>query len=320
MKRILWITLFITILGVRGKPNRALDARESYSPEPEMVSDVTPQAMNNRGLIKVSSEASPSVCAATVLPYSSLRQAKRSSYMLNIESSASGALHYFGVNHTSDPFHPQFEWLEHHFNAIRPTVIFYEGPERSLPLTRNSAIQEAGDSGFVRFVAAQNNVPALPLEPSRQAEIDVLLQRFPPEQIKLFYALRQAVELREVWHYSSKDKLRQGIIQALNRLSMFDGLTTVVTDIAEFEALYQQYWPHNDWWNAPQEWFNPVFTTAETGGRFTNDIHRTASTFRNQHMVQVLSEAVHQGHQVMAVAGKGHLPLQAPALKCLITG
>ena len=265
------------------------------------------------------SKASQSQCPAGVLPYSSLRYSNASMYSLHIESTTGGELHYFGVIHTNDPQHPQFEQLEQDFYQVQPTIVFYEGPARSLPDTRNRAIEDAGDPGLIRHLATQHHIPIAQLEPSRQAEIDILLERFTPEQVKLFYVLRQVAELREVWNMTSKVELQQAVIQSIDQLSAFDGLKTVITNLEDFETSYQKHWQTAiHWWHVPRQWFHPVLTVEETGGIFTNDMHRIASTFRNQHMVQVLSDAVNQGHRVMASVGKGHLPLQSSALECLI--
>ena len=264
---------------------------------------------------------SPSVakCQAKILPYSSLRHLNGPVRSLQVEGTGTGSLYYVGVTHTNAPQHPQFDQIEEDFYRIQPTIVFYEGPERSLPTTRNSAIEKAGDPGLIRYLATQQQIPIAPLEPSRQAEINILLERFTPEQIKLFYVLRQVTELRERWGTTSKAQLQQAVVRSINQFSGFDGLKTVITDMDDFETSYQKHWQSStNWWQVPQQWFHPVLTVEETGGIFTNDIHRTASTFRNQHMAQVIADAVNQGHRVMATVGHSHLPLQAPALECLI--
>lgn len=258
-------------------------------------------------------------CPVDVLPYSSLRHLKVPFRSMHIEGSKGGQLHYFGVSHTNDPEHSQFEQIEEDFYRIQPTMVFYEGPARSLPNDPTAAIQEAGEAGLIRYLATEQNVAVARLEPSRQAEIDMLLEQFTPEQVKLFYILRQVSELRMVWKTTSKTQLQKAVMQSIDQLSVFDGLKTVITTMDDFESSYRRYWQTpTQWWNVPSQWFHPVLTIEETGGVFTNDVHRTASTFRNRHMVQVLANAVNQGHRVMAMVGKGHLPLQAHALECRI--
>jgi hypothetical protein len=73
-----------------------------------------------------------------------------------------------------------------------------------------------------------------------------------------------------------------------------------------------------EWWQAPQSWFDPNKRSAETGGIFTNEINALSSDFRDVHMYRVVADQVNLGHRVLAVVGRNHIPLQAPALKCAI--
>lgn len=286
-----------------------------------MVSETTdvggPVALVNPGVAH--GEVDTSVCSANVLPYERLRTLRRPVRSLQIKGEDGGQLYYFGVFHTNNPNHPQFERLVNQFNETQPTIVFYEGPWRSLPTDPKQVIPRTGEAGFVQYLAQQSHIPTASLEPSRQDEINAMLQQFSPEQVKLFYVLRQVAELRDRWHLTSETELRNAVMSILDRFSAYDGLKTSITNVDELETWYRYYWEQPaEWWQAPSIWFNPVLTISETGGEFTNDLHRQASTFRNQHMVEILANAVNQGHRVMAVVGHSHIPLQASALHCAI--
>ena len=108
-----------------------------------------------------------------------------------------GQLAYIGARHSSDPLDPQFAEIERQWNAQRPQVAFYEGPNRPVPKDRNEAIQQTGESGFVRWLAGRDGVPLARLEPDPKDETADLLQHFTPEQVGLFFSLREAARLRE---------------------------------------------------------------------------------------------------------------------------
>lgn len=116
---------------------------------------------------------------------------------LELTSPAKGRFYYFPAGHSSDPADPQFREIEIAWNKVKPNIAFYEGPNRPIATTRDETIQQAGESGFVRFLATRDGVEIARLEPSPQEEANFILQKFSAEQVKLFYVLREAARLRE---------------------------------------------------------------------------------------------------------------------------
>jgi hypothetical protein len=66
--------------------------------------------------------------------------------------------------------------------------------------------------------------------------------------------------------------------------------------------------------------FDPLKSSAETGGIFTNDVNRASSEFRTRHMYTVLATAAARADRVFAVVGRDHVPAQAAALRCALAG
>lgn len=67
-------------------------------------------------------------------------------YVLEFQSDT-GALVYFGAEHTSDLSHPQFAQMENNWEACSPTLIFREGGIHPLEESREIAIREHGEQG-----------------------------------------------------------------------------------------------------------------------------------------------------------------------------
>jgi len=231
-----------------------------------------------------------------------------------------GQLAYIGARHSSDPLDPQFAEIERQWNAQRPQVAFYEGPNRPVPKDRNEAIQQTGESGFVRWLAGRDGVPLARLEPDPKDETADLLQHFTPEQVGLFFSLREAARLRERRGMGEAEIARN--IDGLLERAAGMGLGAIpFRTSAEVAQAYRRYWQEPaQWWQAPSRWFDPKARSMETGGVFTNELNARSSTFRNITMVQRLSAAVREGKRVFAVVGRDHVAHQADALRCAVSG
>jgi hypothetical protein len=178
-----------------------------------------------------------------------------------------------------------------------------------------------GKSGYVRFLAKAEGIKTQSLEPSPQEEVDYLisLNKFAPEQIKLFYILREASRLRERKNLN-EEQIKTAIGQLLQKAnSMIPAFASVLPDVASLQPAYGKYWsaPAN-WWEAPVAWFTPGGDGDKTGGKFTHTINRHSSEYRNLHMYRLLTDAVLRGERVFAVVGRNHVPMQAEAIRCAL--
>jgi len=275
--------------------------------------------MKTRILISllVTAQAAASPCTERLVPYST--PVASPEYRLALSGSG-GQLHYFGARHSSDPLDPQFADIERQWNAQRPQIAFYEGPNRPVPQDRDEAIRQTGESGFVRWLAARDGVALGRLEPDPKDETAWLLQGFTAEQVGLFFTLREASRLRERRNMGEAEIARA--IDAMLERAAAIGLGAIPFRSAQDVAqAYGRYWKEPaQWWQAPSRWFDPKLASAETGGVFTNEVNARSSHFRNMTMVQRLAAAVREGKTVFAVVGRDHVAHQAAALRCAIAG
>lgn len=261
----------------------------------------------------------PDSCVARMVNYAARAGSSApAEYLLEL-SSGEGRLTYFGAVHSSDPAEPQFGAIRAQWERMRPTVAFYEGPARPEAATGNETIRQYGESGYVRFLAKEGGARIERLEPDPRDEARYVAARFPLDQVTLFYLLRETARLRERRGYT-EPQLREAMDQLLRQVAeRLPELSGVITSTDELQAAYRRYWtaPAN-WWEAPSAWFDPLASSAETGGIFTNDINRLSSEFRNRHMAEVIAREVRRGERVFAVVGRDHVPAQAPALRCAL--
>jgi hypothetical protein len=258
-------------------------------------------------------------CSTQVVPYQDRKKIQDPVFDLDLTSPKGGRLRYVGVpRHSFDPGDPEFSEFEKVWNDFKPTAAFFEGDTSPVAATRDDAIRKSGEPGLVQFLAARDHVPASSLEPSRQDEINYLLTKFSAEQIELFYVLRIIAEDR-VRQKLSEEELRAEGPGLIKYFSKFKGLDGVIGNTDELAAAYSRYWktPQN-WWEAPTDWFNPLKSSSQTGGVFTNEVNQASSSYRDINMYSVLAKAATEGKKVFALVGRDHIPMQEEALKCAL--
>jgi hypothetical protein len=228
-------------------------------------------------------------------------------YVLQLNAPKGGLL-YFGATHTTDGSDPQFAGMESLWVEFKPTISFSEGGDWPLETTREEAIRKHGEQGLLRFLAERDGVPLHNIEPERDEEAGFLLRLFPPEQVKLFYALRQVAQHRRMKDVRPLDEYVQEVLLGLGRVEGLDGAPS---SLAELKEVYSRTVKQTiDWRNVPEEWFYPTGTEM-----LFNHIARNASRLRDEHMVEVLTKQLKDGERVFAVVGFAHVVMQEPALR-----
>ncbi|MFC6998689.1 hypothetical protein [Rufibacter roseus] len=263
----------------------------------------------------------PSSCETKLKTYKDWKETAQTQWSLFLKSQNSGSLQYIGAFHSTDPTHQQFTQIKEAWNQQKPTLVFFEGPDRGTAASETETIQKLGESGFVRYLAKANGVKTQSLEMSPQQEIDQLVAsgKFTPEQVKLFFVLREASRLRDRKGLKG-EQLTEAVAQLLVKVNtVIRGYEKVIPDVPALQEAFGKYWasPAN-WQEVPAAWFDPLGDGQKTGGKFTNEINRLNSEHRNLHMYRLLSAAVLKGEHVLAVVGRNHVPMQADALQCAL--
>ncbi|MBJ6118575.1 hypothetical protein JAO76_10255 [Pontibacter sp. BT310] len=260
-------------------------------------------------------------CEQKLISYLNWKETPNTKWSLILNGPTGTKLNYIGARHSDDAADPQFKVIREAWQAQKPTLAFFEGPDRGTADSETETIKQFGESGYVRYLAKEAGIKTQSLEPSPQDEVRYLLslKKFTPEQIKLFFILREASRLRDRKGLN-EEELKATIAQLLVKANkLLPDLATVIPDTNALQTAYEKYWttPAN-WWQAPAGWFDPLKNGAETGGKFTNDINRHNSEFRNLHMYRIITEAVSRGEKVFAVVGRNHVPMQAAAISCAL--
>ncbi len=110
-------------------------------------------------------------------------------YVLELET-AHGALLYYGAHHTDDFADPQLADIRARWSAFQPTVALCEGRSRGYLLGPLFPRFGMSEPALVHELARAGDVPLYSLEPEYAAEVLLLLQRFAPADLALFFTLR----------------------------------------------------------------------------------------------------------------------------------
>lgn len=226
-------------------------------------------------------------------------------------NAAKGSLHYFGAQHLDFPTHPQFEEIKKAWIKFKPTIAFYEGPDRGIAESDTLTIKKFGESGYVRFLAAQTGIPTKTLEPSPVVLYHYLCTQFDQEKVDVYMLTKEAMRLRTRKNYSQK-QIEEETTKLLMQFQQMLGKTIKITSVAALENSFKKYFdgPLN-WWELPPSWFDPQSEDA----RFTNQLATRSTEYRDIFMVGILAEQINKGEKVFAVVGRNHVPLQINAIK-----
>ncbi len=219
----------------------------------------------------------------------------------------SGALLIYGAEHTGNPKDPQITDIQHRWSAFHPTVAYNEGGNPPTLEELGSAVQNYGEPGLLRFLAGRDQVPVATFEPSFDQEIASLRKLYTPEQLKIFYALRQVTEARLLQSSTPiDDRIREWLADYLPA----HGLKNAPNDLTEFTAACKRLFPDlSDWHQVSSDWFDPTQSL-----QYTNRLAGDSGMFRDRHIFSVLAARVKRGDRVFAVIGEAHVVVMEPAL------
>lgn len=224
----------------------------------------------------------------------------------------------FAAGHSRDPQDEQFGRIAALFVEMRPTIVFFEGPDRGIRDTAEETIRQTGESGYLRFLAHRAGIAANTLEPTPPDQLRSLIRQFPADQVLLFFVLREASRVRDR-EQKRGEMLDQAVTELLERVQsrlVGTDLSLPFTDLAGLQAAFHKYWPGRDWRTAEGRWFDPRGDDSDTGGIFNAAINRADSTNRNRNLVRLIVESVAAGERPFVVIGGSHVPMIAPALEC----
>jgi hypothetical protein len=221
---------------------------------------------------------------------------------------------FIGSSHTTDTTHPQWdiiraEWAKFISSPNPNKIVFYEGrsnkPETS---DEQEAIRRGADSGYIRWLAERDGIPAESPEPDRQAEIDQLVASgISEDDLIIYYVGRQLAQ----WHRYDKVDAPDITVYIARTLSYINKLTwSKPYDVDSFIDLF-----------IAKYGVSPADVSlkllSDISDPSVNPISSTCSAIRDRSIFTAIYNAHQSGTDIFAVFGSGHAIVMEPALKKL---
>lgn len=282
MKRTLQISVvFILIASMMIQCNVFWTSPKSYVPTKRVAlqqSVMSLEEYTNSGLIDTHAR-----------PYTYTVQSKR----------GKGAVLVCGVDHTNDPQNKQLAILKSEWAKFNPTVAMVEGRLGFLFSWVQDPVSKLGEGGLTANLAKSNKVKLYSWEPTRDSEIEALLERFDPVHIAAFYCLRP---YRGNYSGLSTDESNKVMKKLISERTNRDGIKGFITSVEEIDSLWKKYYPKLDDWRTYKHPRN-----GWPDGTF-KQIAEATNSIRDVHMCNSIIELVNEGEQVFITMGASHAP------------
>lgn len=228
-------------------------------------------------------------------------------YIYSVKSDNGGSVYILGVEHVKDNQHPQFKTIETYWTKVKPTVALIEGRLGFLFTWFQNPIENYGEGGLVSKLAKESGAKLYTWEPTRDNEIEILLEQFPAEQIAMFYSFRPYFSNMRHGKPENPEKKLQ---QYLESRTDYEHIRGIFQSWEELNNAWRNDFPEIDWkdYSDQQGW--PV--------GYLSEIANASNLSRDFHLIQAIVELVEKGETVFVTMGVSHAPRIEDALKAMI--
>ena len=246
----------------------------------------------------------PLVLQATIVDMNDYDPRHRRPYIYSLASGSGGKLYILGIEHTKDPKDPQVDSILRIWEQARPTVALIEGRLGFLFTWFQDPVRQYGESGLVAQLAKEKDIPLYTWEPSKEDEIELLLQHFSAEQLALFYSFRPYFSNMR---HGKPDRPEEQLQSYLESRTDYAHIRGIYSSWQELDSVWQIHFPQIEWRDYSDEYGWPE--------GFLSEIANQSNLVRDHHMVQSALELVHRGETVFINMGSSHAPRIEMALK-----
>jgi hypothetical protein len=242
----------------------------------------------------------------TMEQYDSVSQCHPRPYVVRA-SSATGGTVLFGASHTRNPDDPQLATLRREWAAFRPTVALVEGRLGFLLPSVSDPVEAFGEMGAAASLAKTDGIRLYSWEPRREVEIARMLERFPAEQVALFYVLRPYFSQIRF----GRPENPEGFVEEYRKTrTAYPGLEGTLPSVATIDSLWtRDFSGLADWRETSDEYGLPGYLA---------DLSSHSNALRDEHLAGIILDLVRRGERVFAVAGSSHAVKLEPALRAAL--
>ncbi len=229
--------------------------------------------------------------------YEKIWETHRRPYVYSIKSEYGGEVTIVGVEHISDPNHAQFDTIKKYWNEKTPTVALVEGRMGFMFTWFMNPIENYGESGLVSSLAKENNIDLYTWEPTKEDEVEILINQYSADKLAMFYSFRPYFSnMRHGKPNNPEEKLEE----YLNSRTDTKHLKNVYNSWEELDSIWKNDFPDIEWRNYSDGNGWPK--------GYLHDIWNSSNQTRDEHLVQSIIEFVQRGENVFVTVGVSHAP------------
>ena len=230
--------------------------------------------------------------------------AHRRPYVYSLKSESGGKVYILGLDHTKDPHNPQLDTLRQVWDQASPTLALVEGRLGFLFTWFQDPVKSYGENGLTAKLAKEKGIDLYTWEPTKEDQIEILMQIYSPEQLAMLYAFRPYFSKMR---YGKPENPEKKLQEYLESRTDIDHLRGVFSSWTELDSLWRRDFPEIEWRDYSDQYGWPEGYLSEMANR--------SNLLRDEHMVQIILEAVKKGEIVFVTMGSSHAPRIEKALQ-----
>ncbi len=256
---------------------------------------------------KIESKAEFEVPIMDMEAYKEIWDTHRRPYIYTIQNKSGGAVLVCGVTHTKDVEHPHLDSVKLHWTNFNPDIVLVEGRVGNLISWFQDPILELGEGGLVTSLAHKKGIELYTWEPIREFEINTLLQKYPAEELVMFYTFRPYIGNMRYGKYDDPEARLQDY---LDSRADYPQLKGIFRSWQELDKKWKQDFPDVGWRDYPPGTGYPE--------GYLNNIWNDSNLARDEYMLNIILELMAKGKKVFVVMGTSHAPRIEGTLKAAI--
>ena len=241
----------------------------------------------------------------------------RGSITLEIQNDTQ-ELFYFGANHSKNPENPQYAALKEYWERFlkategKERIVLVEGELRKLYTDENAAISSGAEGNLVTLLAHQANI----LVACPDLDEEALVERLPDldrNHVLLYEFLAWVTGFQR--NLNQEMSLMESVQTWAERESQREIWKSLDVSVAKLMELHRQILGKDfDENENTNDLINPNLTTTPI-----NIIARALSDQRDLNIASELVRYWREGKSIFSTFGRGHLIIEEPALRKLLT-
>lgn len=222
-------------------------------------------------------------------------------------------LFYLGIRHSWDAKDSQYEFINKKWDEIislaKNPLAIVECIPGEICETKEESILKSGEIGFIGFLAKRDGIPMVCLEPSRNKEMNYLLNFFAKEQVEYYYFGRAVNQWQRL---IKKPSIEEYLIPFLKRDKNASGWNDFEFSIENMKKVHKKLFSTEMDFNDVGHFSRVADPTKEDN--ILKEVVRASGDYRNKAIIDGIKNAW-KDKDIFVVYGRGHAVAHQKALE-----